>query len=131
MASAPRFRVQPSSGVPIFRQLVEQVHALAAAGTLRPGDTLPSTRELSAALSVNPMTISRAWSELERQGVLVRVRGVGMRLAAPSAAEPLAARKAALAVLLRPVLHRAHQLGLTPAQVRAVLEAELKEADAA
>ena len=133
MASLPRFSVSPSSGVPIFRQLIEQVHALAAAGVLRPGDPLPSTRELSRTLSVNAMTISRAWSELERDGVLERVRGVGMRLAAPARPAPVAERRAALAALLRPVLHRAHQLGLDDAQVRLVLEAELKKsaADAA
>lgn len=115
----------------MFRQLIEQVHAMAAAGVLAPGDTLPSTRELSAELSVNPMTVSRAWSQLERDGVAERIRGVGMKLREPAARAPIAERRAALGELLRPVLHRAHQLGLDPAQIRLVLEAELKKTNTA
>ncbi len=63
------------SGVPAYRQLMEQIRLQIASSLLRPGDELPSTRALSAELSLNPMTISKAYSFLERDGVLERRRG--------------------------------------------------------
>lgn len=67
--------VDPSSGVPVFRQVMDQVRFHIASGVLRPGDELPPTRTLSAELGVNPMTISKAYNLLEREGVLERRPG--------------------------------------------------------
>jgi GntR family transcriptional regulator len=67
--------VDPQSHVPVYRQLMEQVRFLIASGQLQPGDELPSTRTLSAELGVNPMTISKAYSYLERDSVLERRPG--------------------------------------------------------
>jgi GntR family transcriptional regulator len=67
--------VDPSSGVPVFRQVMDQVRFHIASGLLRAGDELPATRSLSAELGVNPMTISKAYNLLERDGVLERRPG--------------------------------------------------------
>ena len=67
--------VDPSSGVPVFRQVMDQVRFHIASGLLKAGDELPPTRSLSAALGVNPMTISKAYNLLERDGVLDRRPG--------------------------------------------------------
>jgi GntR family transcriptional regulator len=67
--------VDPQSDVPVYRQLMEQIKLHIASGQLKPGDELPSTRTLSAELGVNPMTISKAYSYLERDEVLERRRG--------------------------------------------------------
>jgi GntR family transcriptional regulator len=67
--------VDPSSGVPVFRQVMDQVRFHIASGLLAPGDELPPTRTLSAELGVNPMTISKAYNLLEREGVLARRPG--------------------------------------------------------
>jgi GntR family transcriptional regulator len=67
--------IDPSSGVPVYRQLMDQIRFLIAGGIMRPGDPLPSTRSLSAELGVNPMTISKAYSFLERDGVVERRPG--------------------------------------------------------
>jgi len=67
--------VDPSSGVPVFRQVMDQVRFHIASGLLRAGDELPPTRTLSAELGVNPMTISKAYNLLERDGVLERRPG--------------------------------------------------------
>jgi len=67
--------VDPSSGVPVFRQVMDQVRFHIASGLLAPGDELPPTRTLSAELGVNPMTISKAYNLLEREGVLERRPG--------------------------------------------------------
>ena len=67
--------VDPHSGVPVYRQLMEQIKFHVASGLLAPGDELPSTRALSAELGVNPMTISKAYSYLEREDVIERRPG--------------------------------------------------------
>jgi len=70
--------ISPSSGVPIYRQLMEQVRRMVASNHLAPGDPLPSVRQLATQLAVNPMTISKAYSLLEAEGLLERQRGKGM-----------------------------------------------------
>jgi len=67
--------VDPHSGVPVYRQLMDQIKFHVASGLLKPGDELPSTRALSAELGVNPMTISKAYSYLEVEGVIERRPG--------------------------------------------------------
>ena len=59
------FAVHPSSGVPIYRQLMDQVQALVAGGKLVAGDTIPSVRQMAADLGVNMMTVSKAYAKLE------------------------------------------------------------------
>ncbi len=69
------FVIDPHSGVPVFRQLIEQVRFHIAGGLLSPGDELPSIRTLSVPLGVNPMTISKAYNLLVREEVLERRPG--------------------------------------------------------
>lgn len=125
--SEPLFVVHASSGVPIYRQLVDQVEALVAGGRLRPGDLVPSVRQVAAALGVNPMTVSKAWSRLEADGVLVRDRGRGMLVAARRETASLADRREEVQPLVdRAVTHALH-LGLTPAQLVALVRESLEE----
>lgn len=119
VSPATLFRVQPSSGVPIYRQLFDQVLAMRASGRLAAGVFLPSVRQVAEDLAVNPMTVSKAWSLLERDGVVELVRGQGMRVAAPRAMANQAQRLAELRPLLEQVVANAHQLSLPR---RAVLE---------
>jgi GntR family transcriptional regulator len=67
--------VDPHSGVPVYRQLMDQIKFHVATGLLRPGEELPSTRALSAELGINPMTISKAYSYLEKDEVVERRPG--------------------------------------------------------
>jgi GntR family transcriptional regulator len=76
------FTLHPASGVPIYRQLVEQVRRLIAGGQLPPGTELPSVRELAVTHAVNPMTVSKAYSLLEAEGLLQRNRGRPMTVTA-------------------------------------------------
>lgn len=75
------FTLNPTSGIPIYRQLVEQIRRMVAGGQLQSGDELPSVRELALEHAVNPMTISKAYSMLEAEGVLIRQRGKPMQIA--------------------------------------------------
>lgn len=76
------FILNPHSSVPIYQQLVEQVRRMVAGGQLPPGTELPSVREMAQEHTVHPMTISKAYSLLESEGVLERHRGKPMRVAA-------------------------------------------------
>ncbi len=75
------FTLNPQSGIPIYRQLAEQVRRMVAGGQLQAGDELPSVRELALEHAVNPMTISKAYSLLEVEGLLMRQRGKPMQIA--------------------------------------------------
>ena len=125
--SQPLFVVHASSGVPIYRQLVDQVETLVAGGRLEPGDLVPSVRQVAAALGINPMTVSKAWSRLEADGVLTRDRGRGMVVAPRRETASLADRRGDVRPLVdRAVIHALH-LGLTPAQLVALVRESLEE----
>jgi GntR family transcriptional regulator len=117
-----RFNVTPSSGIPIYRQLIDQIMAELASGRLQRGDLLPSVRDAAERLQINPMTASKAYSKLEAQGVVELVRGRGMRVRSPVALGSVKERQAQLRPLLQQALARAFQLGLTQTQVQAVLD---------
>lgn len=76
------FSLNPQSGIPIYRQLMEQARRMISSGQLQPGDALPSVRELATTHAVNPMTISKAYSLLEAEGLLERQRGKAMTVSA-------------------------------------------------
>jgi GntR family transcriptional regulator len=76
------FTLHPSSGVPIYLQLIQQVRRMVASGQLAVGMELPSVRDVAAEYTVNPTTISKAYSLLENEGLLQRNRGKPMTIAA-------------------------------------------------
>ena len=76
------FTLQPSSGVPIYLQLIQQVRRMVASGQLTPGTELPSVRDVATEYTVNPTTISKAYSLLENEGLLQRNRGKPMTICA-------------------------------------------------
>lgn len=122
------FQINPSSGVPIYRQLMDQVRTLVNAGRLPAEEMLPSVRQIAEDLQVNPMTVSKAYSLLERDGVIERVRGQGMRVLAPAKARGgVKDRQQKLLPLLEQVAAHAFQLGLTREQVVAALTPLLKD----
>jgi GntR family transcriptional regulator len=125
--SAVVFEISPTCGVPIYRQIVEQVLALLAGGGLKEGDLLPSVRQVARDAAVNPMTVSKAYSRLENEGIVRRVRGQGMQVLAPSHNGTLDQRKQQFRELIEPALHRARQLGLNRSQIREVISSLLQD----
>ncbi|GIM46777.1 HTH-type transcriptional repressor YtrA [Collibacillus ludicampi] len=73
--------VDPRSSTPIYQQIVDQIKEAVARKVLQPGDKLPSVRELSAMITINPNTIAKAYQQLEREGVLEVLRGRGTFIA--------------------------------------------------
>jgi GntR family transcriptional regulator len=120
------FRVDAGSGMPIYRQLVQQVRRDVMLGRLRPGDQLPSVKEVVDSLSVNPNTVVKAFSELEHQGLVVRRQGVGTFVAAAPPVSSLPVAPKLLSSLARWV-DRARQDGLSSEQIRMLLEVALDE----
>jgi GntR family transcriptional regulator len=122
--------INTGSPEPIYRQLIEQVKRRVAAGQIRAGDEIPSVRELAQALAVHPMTISKAYSMLEAEGLLERRRGLSMVVAAQHRRAQSAATRIEL---LRPTLARAaqeaQQLQLPKAEVLGLFKALLDEED--
>jgi DNA-binding transcriptional regulator YhcF (GntR family) len=108
------FVLKPHSGVPLYRQLHEQIERLVASGQLAPGTALPSIRDLAVKHAINPMTVSKVYARLEAEGVLERHRGKPMTVAAqPKAKAPRTARLDALEQPLEHVALAARQLELS------------------
>ena len=108
------FILNPQSGIPIYRQLVDQIRRMIAGGQLKAGDDLPSVRELALEHAVNPMTISKAYSLLETEGLLERQRGKPMRIAAENLhAKTKESRLAHLRPQLENLLVAARQLEIS------------------
>ncbi len=129
MRPALALYVSPGSGIPIYKQLVDQIRAQTAGGRLPPGEFLPSVRQVADELSINPMTVSKAYSLLEREKIVEHVRGQGMRINDPGPAGNGKARRQALLPLLEQVALAAKQLNLTPQQVLTQLKPLLEEND--
>lgn len=72
-----RFALDLQSGVPVYRQIIDQIASGAATGALAPGDQLPTVRQLAVDLSINPNTVIRAYRELEIRGMLETQQGTG------------------------------------------------------
>jgi GntR family transcriptional regulator len=122
------FDIQPQLATPIYRQVVEQVQRLVAGGQLGPGDELPSVRAVAERHAINPMTVSKAYSLLEAEGLLERRRGVGMVVAAGVQAAGAAADcMALLAPALQNAARQAAQLGITPEAALAAFERALQQ----
>ena len=124
-----QFEIHPSSGVPIYRQLVEQVRALVASGQLAEGDLLPSVRQVARSAAVNPMTVSKAYALLESEGIVQRLRGQGMQVNrfSPGDSGTLRERKSEWRKVAQPAVLRARQLGLSDKQVRDLIDKLLRE----
>ncbi len=120
------FILNPHSSVPIYQQLIEQVRRMVASGQLAPGTELPSVRDMAQTHTVHPMTISKAYSLLETEGLLERHRGKPMRVAAPRREQlSLAARLKQIEPQLDAVALSARQLELSTEDVIAQLKKKL------
>jgi GntR family transcriptional regulator len=120
------FRVDAGSGVPIYRQLVEQVRREVMLGRLSPGDQLPTLREVVEALAINPNTVVKAYGELEHEGLVVRRQGMGTFVAPSAPTGALVAPSGVRNSLFRWVA-RARESGLSREQIRVLLSVALDE----
>src|SRR4051794_34996873 len=112
-----QFKLDVASGIPVYRQIIDQVSLGIAAGALKPGDQLPTVRQLSVDLSVNPNTIVRAYRELEIRGFLVTQQGIGTFISKQKIQIDGASRQKRLAQLAGEWAGRAAREGFTLAEL--------------
>jgi len=118
-------RPNPSSGVPIYLQLMEQIKHGIETGALRPGEQLPGIRPLAEELVINPNTVAKAYRELEHEGVIELRHGAGA-FVSPNAREKKATDKIrAGQTIVAAAVDRLRASGMTDEEIRRVFEAEL------
>ncbi len=123
-----KLQIEVESKVPIYSQIEEQIQAMVAAGQLRPGDQLPTIRQLATDLRVNYNTVARAYLDLDRDGVISTQRGRGTFVAkGPGAEESARLREAKLHDILFASLDEAHRLGYTIDEIAAAFHRELAQ----
>lgn len=111
------FQIDPSSRLPIYRQLREQIREAVARGRLSSEQRMPSVRDLSRSLVVNPNTIAKVYTELEREGVLNTRPGLGVFVAQPKAEVTRKVRRQRLVEMLDRFLTDAVHLGFSAEEV--------------
>jgi GntR family transcriptional regulator len=119
------FRPNPSTGVPIYLQLMEQVKHGIATGALRPGDQLPAIRVLAEELVINPNTVAKAYRELEHDGVLELRQGAGAFVAANARAAKASEGVRAAQPIVSAAVQRLRARGVSDQDIRRLFEAEL------
>jgi GntR family transcriptional regulator len=115
MISRPRFRflLDLHSGMPVYRQIVDQVRGGIASGALAPGDQLPTVRQLAVDLEINPNTVVRAYRELEFGGLIETHQGTGTFISAQKMKRADAQRERQLAQIVGDCVSRAGAAGFT------------------
>ena len=122
-----QFHLESGSRVPIYRQVADQIRAAVAKGQLVPGERLPSVRAVSRQLVVNPNTIARSYTELERDGVLVARQGLGVFVAEPRAELTERARRERLDRMVNDLLTEAVHLGFSADQVCQIVREQTRQ----
>jgi GntR family transcriptional regulator len=111
------FRLDPKSGVPFYRQIIDQILAGIASASLEAGERLPTVRQLAVDLAVNPNTVVKAYKELEIRGVLATQQGTGTFVGAKEISISEVERRRRLDRVLDEFTARAGSLGLTVADL--------------
>ncbi|HEX4309430.1 MAG TPA: GntR family transcriptional regulator [Acidobacteriaceae bacterium] len=107
------FRLDLQSGVPVYRQIMDQVRAGMASGSLAAGDQLPTVRQLAVDLAINPNTVARAYRELELGGLLDTHQGTGSFISAQKIRRPDAERERQLTQIVGDCVSRAGAMGFS------------------
>lgn len=113
LAAAFLFRLDLQSGVPVYRQIMDQVRAGMASGSLAAGDQLPTVRQLAVDLAINPNTVARAYRELELGGLLDTHQGTGSFISAQKIRRPDAERERQLTQIVGDCVSRAGAMGFS------------------
>ncbi len=120
-------QINPNSGVPVYRQVMEQIKYYVASGLLAPGAQLPSIRSLATSLAVNPTTIVKAYTELQHADVVEMKQGKGAFVSESAGALSEVQLREALKQLARQLAVEAAQMGASTELVMKVVQEELKK----
>lgn len=120
-------RIDTSSGVPIYLQLIDQVKYHIAAGALQQDDELPSVRTVAEQYLVNPNTVTKAYRELEREGVIYKRRGMGTYVSGKMVEMSLDKKIAIVRELLDKAVIQGRQLGMSSTSIRSTFEQTMRK----
>lgn len=118
-------RINFSSGVPIYLQLIEQIKHAVETGAIRSGEQLPTIRSVAEELTMNPNTVARAYRELEREGIVEVRHGLGVFVAGPQSSTTKTAEIRKAGEVLRTAMEKGMALDLSESELRRVFEDEL------
>jgi GntR family transcriptional regulator len=122
------FGLDPNSGVPVYRQLIDQVLVATATSALAPGDQLPTVRQVAVDLAINPNTVVRAYRELEIRGVLETQQGTGTFISTKKVEYDEAERQRRLNQLVAGFVAQASAQGFTAEEIQGRLAEMAPEA---
>ncbi|MDA1049109.1 MAG: GntR family transcriptional regulator [Planctomycetota bacterium] len=117
--------INPSNGIAIYDQVVRQVKFAVAQGAVKPGNLVPSVREMARELAINPNTVARAYLQLQADGVLEQVRGMGLEVADDAVKQCKSERQKMIQDRIRQALVEAKQSGLEGDELRQIIEKQL------
>ena len=120
-------RIEGSSSVPIYRQIIDQIRDQVASGILKADEQMPSVRALAAELAVNQNTVLKVYNELCREGVLRMERGSGTFVAETSETKQIQEREWIIDSMLAETVEKAKSYRIGPGKVRELLEEQLKK----
>jgi len=119
-------KINPSSHVPIYLQIAEGIRAAVAAGVYRPGEALPSLRNMALQIQVNPNTVQRAYDELEREGLIYPQRGKGLYVAKLGTASAQSRAGDGVRRVLDEAVRAGQAAGMSAEQVRGIFNAAIQ-----
>ena len=120
-------RIEPTSGVPITKQIAEQIRTQCASRNLKPGDRLPSVRQLAQELAVNQNTVLRVYERLTAEGLLERRHGDGTYVAERLPGGQLKAQRELLGQEVGRLVRRASAIGVEPDELHELVDQALRE----
>lgn len=115
-----QFVISPSSGVPIYKQLLSQIERMILNGYFAQGDSLPSVRQVATDLDINPMTVSKAYGLLEERGYVERLRGKGMIVAKRDEEVSEKEKLTMLSTMIKDLISEAQLIGVSQQQLLAM-----------
>jgi GntR family transcriptional regulator len=121
------YAIDPHNGIAIYDQIARQIKFAVASSVIRPGDLVPSVRELAVKLAVNPNTVARSYRDLQQDQVLEPLRGEGLRVARSATERCRKERARLLQERLRAVFQECHRSGLATDELRELVHSCLEE----
>ncbi len=121
------YLLNPSSGVPLYVQLQQQLQQRILTGQLADGEQLPSVRDLSAQLGLNPLTVSKVYQLLEREGFVETRRGLGTYVSHQTPALRLEARRRQVEPAVERVVTEALHLGLPEREIQTLVAEKFRQ----
>ena len=122
-------RIDTTSSTPVYAQIIDQIKRAIASGAIRSGDVLPSLRETAVKLRVNPLTVNKAYKQLEHEGLIETRHGLGSFVTASGEALIQGFRRETLAREFDAVIVDAWHMGVTPDELRQIFDERAEAAN--